>query len=115
MSRRCLAKWYCRWKAEGPVGLLDRSTAPHRSPSRTAADVEDLVAAIRRSTKSGPARIAAELKREHQIVIAHATVHRILVRRGLNRLRDLDTTYRRSDARDSSVRARRAGFNSTYR
>lgn len=45
---------------------------------------------LRRSKKYGPARIAAELERDHKIVIAPATAHRILVRRGLNHLRDLD-------------------------
>lgn len=69
---------------------MDRSTAPDRSPTRTDAHVEDLVELLRRSKKYGPARIAAELERDHKIVIAPATVHRILVRRGLNRLRDLD-------------------------
>ncbi|MUN40215.1 DDE-type integrase/transposase/recombinase [Actinomadura sp. NEAU-AAG5] len=37
-----------------------------------------------------PARIAAELDRRHGAVLATATVHRILVRCGLNRLRDID-------------------------
>ena len=90
ISRRCLAKWYARWETEGMVGLLDRSSAPERSPERTAPDTEDLVEQIRRATKYGPARIAAELEREHNIVIATATVHRILVRRGINRVKDLD-------------------------
>lgn len=38
----------------------------------------------------GPARLAAELERLHGITVAPATVHRVLVRRGLSRLRDLD-------------------------
>ena len=46
--------------------------------------------ALRRQTKHGPARLAADLQRLHGATIAPATVHRILVRRGLNRLRDLD-------------------------
>ncbi|MFF4508858.1 hypothetical protein [Streptomyces sp. NPDC001401] len=41
-------------------------------------------------TKHGPARLAADLQRLHGLTRAPATVHRILVRRGLNRLRDLD-------------------------
>ena len=45
---------------------------------------------IRRATKYGPARVAAELKREHGIALAPATVHRILVRRGINRVKNLD-------------------------
>jgi Integrase core domain len=45
---------------------------------------------IRRATKYGPARVAAELKREHGIALAPATVHRILVPRGINRVKNLD-------------------------
>lgn len=90
ISRRCLAKWYERWRTDGLAGLMDRSTAPDHSPARTDAHTEDLVELLRRSKKYGPARIAAELERDHKIVIAPATVHRILVRRGLNHLRDLD-------------------------
>lgn len=69
---------------------MDRTTAPGHSPARTDAHTEDLVELLRRSKKYGPARIAAELERDHKIVIAPATVHRILVRRGINHLRDLD-------------------------
>jgi transposase InsO family protein len=72
------------------VGLLDRSSAPERSPDRTSPVTEDLVEEIRRATKYGPARIAAELQRLHGVVLAPATVHRILVRRGISRVRDLD-------------------------
>ena len=90
ISRRCLAKWYARWRAHGEDGLLDRSSRPRSSPSRTAEDIADLVEALRRQTKHGPARLAADLQRLHGVTVAPATVHRILVRRGLNRLRDLD-------------------------
>jgi transposase InsO family protein len=90
ISRRCLAKWYARWRAHGEGGLLDHSSRPVPSPARTAPDVADLVEALRRQTKHGPARLAADLKRLHGVTVAPATVHRILVRRGLNRLRDLD-------------------------
>ncbi|MFK0026216.1 IS481 family transposase [Streptomyces sp. NPDC090798] len=90
ISRRCLAKWCARWRAHGEDGLLDHSSLPVTSPARTAQDVADLVEVLRRQTKHGPARLAADLKRLHGITVAPATVHRILVRRGLNRLRDLD-------------------------
>jgi transposase InsO family protein len=90
ISRRCLAKWYARWRAHGENGLLDHSSRPATSPARTAEDVADLVEALRRQTKYGPARLAAELQRLRGVTVAPATVHRVLVRRGLNRLRDLD-------------------------
>lgn len=90
ISRRCLAKWYARWLAHGEDGLLDLSSRPAASPNRTSDDIADLVEALRRQTKYGPARLAVELERLHGVTVASATVHRVLVRRGLNRLRDLD-------------------------
>src|SRR3954469_24051766 len=62
ISRRCLAKWYARWRAPGENGLLDHSSRPATSPARTAEDTADLVEALRRQTKYGPARLAAELQ-----------------------------------------------------
>jgi transposase InsO family protein len=90
ISRRCLATWYGRWLADGEDGLHDRSSRPAVSPNRTNDDVADLVEALRRQTKHGPARLVSDLQRLHGITLAPATVHRILVRRGLSRLRDLD-------------------------
>ena len=90
ISRRCLAKWYARWQAHGENGLLDLSSRPTTSPVRTPEEIADLVEALRRQTKHGPARLTSDLQRLHGITLAPATVHRVLVRRGLNRLRDLD-------------------------
>ncbi|MER6075981.1 helix-turn-helix domain-containing protein [Streptomyces sp. NPDC001817] len=90
LPRRCLAKWYARWRAHGENGLLDHSSRPSTSPARTPEDLADLVEAQRRQTKHGPARLAADLRRLHGVTLAPTTVHRILARRGLNRLRDLD-------------------------
>lgn len=90
VSRRCLAKWYGRWQQHGDAGLLDRSSRPERSPMSTPEEIADLIEALRRQTKYGPARIAADLQRIHGVTVAPATVHRVLCRRGLNRLRDLD-------------------------
>ena len=35
VSRATAYKWLARFAAEGTAGLLDRSSRPHRSPSRT--------------------------------------------------------------------------------
>jgi transposase InsO family protein len=77
-------KWWARWRAEGNAGLQDRSSRPHRSPNRTARVLERRIERLRRSRKLGPARIGGILE------VAHSTVHRVLVRRGLNRLAWMD-------------------------
>lgn len=40
--------WLERWKDEGRDGLVDRSRAPHSSPCRTPAAMEELVCGVRR-------------------------------------------------------------------
>ena len=46
VSRATVYKWLRRYRAEGSGGLVDRSSRPHRSPRRLAADQ---VAAILRA------------------------------------------------------------------
>ncbi|WP_372506328.1 helix-turn-helix domain-containing protein [Streptomyces malaysiensis] len=106
VSRRCLTKWYARWRAHGENGLLGHSSRPAAGPARTPEDIADLVEALRRQTTHGPARLAAGLQRLHGVTLAPATVHRILVRRGLNRLRDLGPPGWRAAARGHPLRAR---------
>ena len=84
ISRQTAYKWWGRWRGEGEVGLLDRSSRPRRCPARTPRSVELRVERLRRSRNLGPARIAGILE------MAASTVHRILCRRGLNRLRWMD-------------------------
>jgi transposase len=91
VARQTLAKWHARWKADGPAGLQDRSSRPVSSPGQVDAQVEDVVEYLRRHLKLGPVMLAAEL-REFGITLAPSTIHRVLVRRGISRLRDLDVT-----------------------
>ena len=35
ITDRTARRWLARWRAEGPVGLLDRSSAPKRIPHKT--------------------------------------------------------------------------------
>jgi transposase InsO family protein len=84
ISRQTAYKWWGRWRREGDVGLVDRSSRPHRCPRRTPRTVERRVERLRRSRKLGPARIAGILE------LAASTVHRILCRQGLNRLTWMD-------------------------
>ena len=80
---RTVRKWVARFAAEGRSGLVDRSSRPRRSPRRTPAPVEARVAELRRQRWTG-----AEIAR--QVGCSKATVHRILRRLGLHRLKALE-------------------------
>jgi transposase InsO family protein len=80
VSRATAYKWWARFRAEGWAGLWDRSSRPHRCPARTPRLLERRVEVLRRSRKLGPARIGWRLG------MPASTVHRVLVRLGLNRL-----------------------------
>lgn len=107
ISRQCLSKWHARWVAEGEAGLIDRSSQPGSSPTRTSPELTARIEQLRRSRLFGPGRIAHELARD-DITIAASTVHRVLQRLGISRLRDLDRpsglTVRRSPGARESVR-----------
>lgn len=83
-SRRCVARWIGRWLLEGDAGLIDRSSRPHHSPTRTPDAVEEQVLDLRARERLGRDRIA-EL-----VPVAARTVSRILTRRGAPPLRLLD-------------------------
>ena len=76
---KTVAKWIARFKAQGVVGLRDRSSKPLSSPSQTSRATADAVEALRRQRRTQE-HIAAEL------AISKATVSRILRRRGLSLL-----------------------------
>jgi len=87
VSRQTAYKWRRRFRAEGVDGLADRSRAPRQPHGRSAAAVEDLAVVIRKQLceqglDHGPASVRDRLVAEHGIMLADATVWRILVRRG---------------------------------
>lgn len=84
ISRTTASRWWGRYQAEGVAGLVDRSSRPHSSPSRTSVEVEARVVELRQSRKLGPARIGLILG------MPASTVHRVLTRHGLNRLAWMD-------------------------
>jgi transposase InsO family protein len=84
VSRQCVRKWIDRYRAEGEAGLYDRSSRPHRSPTRTRPEVEQRVIALREQNRQGPDQIGAELG------LSARTVSRILARNGVPRLAALD-------------------------
>ena len=48
VSRKCVHTWISRFEAEGEAGLVDRSSRPHTTPTRTARSVENQIVAWRR-------------------------------------------------------------------
>ncbi|GIW56031.1 MAG: hypothetical protein KatS3mg082_2435 [Nitrospiraceae bacterium] len=83
VSVRTVFRWARRFREHGLAGLEDRSSRPHRSPTRTPAATEAKVTRLRRQRRTMD-RIAAETG------LSRATVGRILARHGLNRWRDLE-------------------------
>jgi transposase InsO family protein len=84
VSRKTVAHWVRRHDAEGEAGLHDRSSRPHASPRRTSAEVEARVVALREQERRGQDWIGPELG------IPARTVSRILRRRGMPYLREVD-------------------------
>ena len=84
MSWKTAAKWAARYRAEGPAGMFDRSSAPHRQPNRTPAPVVRKIVHLRWKHRLGPVEIADRLGMQA------STVHAVLVRCRLNRLTHVD-------------------------
>ena len=83
VCERTVRKWVARFRAEGPAGLMDRSSRPKRLYRPTAASLVDRIAALRRQRWTGR-QIAAE------VGVSPATVSRVLRRLGLNKLSALE-------------------------
>ena len=88
MSRDRAYVWWRRYQAEGVAGLQDRSSRPRRCPTKTKASRERRIVWLRTNRGYGPARIAGIIK------MPSSTVHRVLLRHGLNRLDCLDRPTR---------------------
>src|SRR5437763_2881411 len=54
VSVRCARKWVARFRVEGDLGLLDRSSAPHSLPHRTPERRVEAIAALRRLRFTAP-------------------------------------------------------------
>jgi transposase InsO family protein len=84
VSRATAHKWLRRFREEGPAGLEDRSSAPHRSPAALAPREVRRIVAARRRLKRGPHQLAP--------VLGHprSTIYAVLRRQGLSRLSYMD-------------------------
>ena len=78
------ARWASRYRQLGAAGLVDRSSRPHRSPDQTPKRTERRIIKVRVLRRWGPARIGYLLGNHP------STVHRVLTRYGLAKLRWLD-------------------------
>jgi transposase InsO family protein len=83
VSERTCSKWVCRYRAQGEAGLLDRSSAPHRIPHRTATERVEVIELLRRLRMTS-SEIAECLG------MALSTVSAVLARIGLGKLSRLD-------------------------
>jgi transposase-like protein len=83
-SRATAYKWLRRYRAEGPGGLVDRHSRPHRCPHRIPAPTEALILEARRVHRRGADWIGAELG------LSPSTVGRVLARHNMPALRELD-------------------------
>ena len=84
ISRQCAHRWVARFAAEGEAGLHDRSSRPRSCPSRTPAEVEHRVLALRHERRRGQDWLGPEL------ALPARTVSRVLRRHRVPYLRECD-------------------------
>jgi transposase InsO family protein len=79
ISARTAWKWRRRWEADGPAGLVDRSSRPHRSPTALRRYQRRQIARLRHQRRSS-------LYIARHLGLALPTVVRVQRQLGLNRL-----------------------------
>ncbi|HEX5879065.1 MAG TPA: leucine zipper domain-containing protein, partial [Actinomycetota bacterium] len=77
-------RWASRYLELGAAGMVDRSSRPHRQPTRTPQPVVRRIVHVRWKRRLGPVGIAGELG------LPASTVHAVLVRCGISRLAHVD-------------------------
>ena len=77
-------RWVQRYVEQGPGGMQDKSSRPHHSPNKTPRARVKRIVALRWRKRLGPVQIAGRLG------LPASTVHAVLVRCGINRLRYID-------------------------
>lgn len=84
------ARWASRYRQQGPAGMVDRSSRPHRCPHQTPRRLVRKVLHLRTRRGWGPARIGPK------VGLPPSTVHKILRRQDLPRLADVDLATRQA-------------------
>ena len=82
------ARWAGRYRRDGPAAMVDRSSRPRCCPRQTRPRLVKRVVHLRTTRGWGPARIGPRLG------LPASTVHKIITREGLPRLRDVDLATR---------------------
>ncbi|MFC9441376.1 MULTISPECIES: IS481 family transposase [Brevibacterium] len=77
-------RWADRYRAHGEDGMADKPSRPRSSPNRTPQAMVKKIVALRWRKRMGPVQIAFHLG------LAASTVHAVLVRCRINRLRYID-------------------------
>jgi transposase InsO family protein len=78
ITDRTARRWLARWRAEGPTGLLDRSSAPARIPHKTSPDRVSAICHLRQLRLT-----AAEIA--ERLGMPLSTVSAVLLREGLGK------------------------------
>jgi len=84
VAARTAKKWADRFRAEGAAGMVDRSSRPHTSPTKTSPPVMRRIVKLRWRKRLGPVQIAG------QLAVPASTVHAVLTRCRINRLSHID-------------------------
>jgi transposase InsO family protein len=84
VAPRTAKKWADRFRAEGAAGMVDRSSRPHTSPTKTSPQVMRRIVKLRWHKRLGPVQIAG------QLAVPASTVHAVLTRCRINRLSHID-------------------------
>jgi transposase InsO family protein len=84
VSPRTAKKWADRFRTEGVTGMIDRSSRPHVSPTKTSPQVLRRIVDLRWRKRLGPVQIAG------QLAVPASTVHAVLTRCRINRLSYID-------------------------
>ncbi|WP_108638077.1 IS481 family transposase [Mycobacterium rhizamassiliense] len=84
VSPRTARKWTDRYRVEGPLGMIDRSSRPRVSPAKTPSALTRQIVDLRWRHRLGPVQIGGRLG------VPASTVHVVLTRCRINRLSYID-------------------------
>jgi transposase InsO family protein len=84
VAPRTAKKWADRFRAEGVLGMADRSSRPHASPTKTTPAMTRRIVGLRWRKRLGPVQIGGRLG------MPASTVHAVLTRCRINQLSRID-------------------------